>query len=304
MEVVNFDEDILRNQSIKRNVNQIYGIFYSDNVNRSYQIVTIAEYYEANKTILGSYNSTNLRDRIEIVPQIYKTCLLPSEEDYKTFRSDYFKQIILSFLLSQRLPLSSYKIDKNEKKLLNPTANSNYDEMADSKIVFNDITTPREELIKFLFQYYLKDIIPTVKSLNDEQPKYFADIKAITYSNIQPSNITLFMNLIIANYKRLITLYKIYASEDIRKKAAIEELLKERAKIIDSLNNINKKIEDEGGRGKSLTFKSGTASSKLFMYDNENGFMQNLLFIFLVGLTSGLSFFFISSIIKFILNRI
>ena len=303
MEVVTFDEDILKNQSFRRNINHIYNIFYPDNVNRNYQVITIAEYYDANKNILGSYDTKNIRDRIELVPLIYKTCMLPTEEEYKKFRMDYFKNIILSYLFSQKLPLSSYKIDKNEKKLLCPSANANYDDMISNKFIFNDLLLLKEELIKFLFQYYLKDILPIVKELNDEQPKYFESIKQITYSNIQPNTIPSFMNLIIPNYKRLIDLYKIYASDDIRKKMIIDELLKEREEVIKKLNKINKEIENEGGKGKNLTFTSGSASSKLFMYDNQNGFIQNLLFIFLIGLTSGLSFFFVSSIIKFLLYK-
>lgn len=303
MEVVVFDEDILKNQSIRRNINQIYNIFYPDKINSNYQIVTIAEYYEANQNILNSY-SKNLRDRIELVPFIYKTCLYPSNEEYTIFRKDYFKQIILSYLFSQKLPLTSYKINKNEKNLIKLSSNSSYEEMVNNKFIFNDILVSREEVIKFLFQYYLNDIIPIVKDLNDNQPKYFENIKKITNLNIQPNNIPSFMNIVISNYKRLIVLYKVYASEDIRKKTIIEQLLKEKEDLINNLNKVNKKLENEGGNGRSLTFKSGTASSKLFMYDNENGFIQNLLFIFLVGLTSGLSFFFVSSLIKFILKGI
>ncbi len=303
MEVVVFDEDILKNQSIRRNINQIYNIFYPDKINSNYQIVTIAEYYEANQNILNSY-SKNLRDRIELVPFIYKTCLYPSNDEYTIFRKDYFKQIILSYLFSQKLPLTSYKINKNEKNLIKLSSNSSYEEMVNNKFIFNDILVSREEVIKFLFQYYLNDIIPIVKDLNDNQPKYFENIKKITNLNIQPNNIPSFMNIVISNYKRLIVLYKVYASEDIRKKTIIEQLLKEKEDLINNLNKVNKKLENEGGNGRSLTFKSGTASSKLFMYDNENGFIQNLLFIFLVGLTSGLSFFFVSSLIKFILKGI
>ena len=105
--------------------------------------------------------------------------------------------------------------------------------------------------------------------------------------------------------KRIIELYKVYGSDEIRRKNMIEELVEERTKILKSLENVDKKIDAASGtQGKKLTFSSGTQSSKLFMYDNEKGFIQNLFFIFLLGLTSGLSFFCISSLIKFILNRI
>ena len=81
MEVINFDENTLINQSFKRNINHLYSLFYEDE--NAFQVVSIAEYYEANKSILKSYNNGSLRDKIEIVPFIYKTCMLPNEEEYK-----------------------------------------------------------------------------------------------------------------------------------------------------------------------------------------------------------------------------
>ena len=306
MEVISFDENVLRNQSIKRNINHLYNVFYDDS-NRNLQLVTIAEYYEANNSILSSYNNNSLRDRVEIVPLIYKSCMLPNDNEYSGFRKDYFKQIIYSYLFSQNLSFGSYAIDKNTKKLVKPSSNANYEEMVNNKADFNGIILLREEMIKFLFQYYLNEIIDVVKDLNDNQHEYFGKIKEITYNNIQPNNITLFMNIIVHNYKRLIELYKVYGNEDLKIRNTIDSLLNEREKLIKKINDINEKIDDVGGneKGKKLTFSSGKESAKLFMYeDNKNGFMQNLLFIFLVGLTSGLSFFFVSSLIKFILNRI
>ena len=95
MEVISFDENVLRNQSIKRSINHLYNIFYDDS-NSNFQIVTIGEYYEANNSILNSYNNNSLRDRIEIVPFIYKSCMLPTSDEYSVFRHNYFKQIIYS----------------------------------------------------------------------------------------------------------------------------------------------------------------------------------------------------------------
>lgn len=302
MEIINFDENDLRNQSFKRNTNHLYNIFYEDT--NSFQAISIAEYYEANQLILNSYNNESLRDRIELVPFIYKTCMLPTNEEYEQFRKDYFKQIILSYLLGQKLPLSSYRINKENKKLLRPNSNSNYDEMVENKLEFNEKIILKEELIKFLYQYYLKEIINFVKELNDKQPDYFKKIKQTTNLNIQPNNITMYMNIIVTNYKRILDLYKVYNNDDIKRKNNIEELLKERQNLIKKIRKLDEKIKDNEGRGKKLTFTSGKESAKLFMYDNESGFIQNLLFIFLVGLTSGLSFFCVSSVIKFILNRI
>lgn len=305
MEVINFDESILRNQSIKRNISQLYNYFYKEDKKNSFQAISIAEYYDANKEILSSYKTGSMRDRIELVPLVYKTCFMPSIEEYQIFRKDYFKNIIYSYLFSQNLPLTSYKIDKETKKIIKPSPNTNYDEMVSNKWNFNDETVLREETIKFLFQNYLKEIMDIVKDLSDNQPDYFKTIKDVTYNNIQPNNITAFMNIIISNYKRIIELYKVYGSDEIRRKNMIEELVEERTKILKSLENVDKKIDAASGtQGKKLTFSSGTQSSKLFMYDNEKGFIQNLFFIFLLGLTSGLSFFCISSLIKFILNRI
>lgn len=302
MEIINFDENDLRNQSFKRNTNHLYNIFYEDA--NSFQAISIAEYYEANQSILNSYNNESLRSRIELVPFIYKTCMLPTNEEYEQFRKDYFKQIILSYLLGQNLPLRSYRINKENKKLLRPNSNSNYDEMVENKLEFNEKIILKEELIKFLYQYYLKEIINFVKELNDKQPDYFKKMKQTTNLNIQPNNITMYMNIIVANYKRILDLYKVYNNDDIKRKNNIEELLKERENLIKKIRKLDEKIEDNEGRGKKLTFTSGKESAKLFMYDNESGFIQNLLFIFLVGLTSGLSFFCVSSVIKFILNRI
>ena len=300
MEVINFDENTLINQSFKRNINHLYSLFYEDE--NAFQVVSIAEYYDANKSILKSYNNGSLRDKIEIVPFIYKTCMLPNEEEYNIFRSDYFKQIILSYLFGQNLPFSSYKINRVNNKLLKPNSNNNYENMVSNKMEFNGSIITKEELIKFLFQYYMKDILNITKMLSDNQPEYFGKIKEITYRNIQPNNITSFMNIVVTNYKRIIELYKIYDSDDIKKRNIKDELLKEREELIKKIENIDDKIDGGNEKGKSLTFSSGKASAKLFM-DND-GFVQNLLFIFLVGLTSGLSFFFISSLVKFILNRI
>lgn len=296
MEFINFDENALMNQSFKRNINYLYNIFYDDY--SSFQVVSIEEYYNANKAILSSYNNKSLRDRVELVPFIYKTCLLPNEEEYNNFRKDYFKQITLAYLFGQNLSFSSYKIDKKTKKLLKPSSNNTYDGMVNGKIEFNGSVITREELIKFLFQYYMKDILDFTKDLSNNQPTYFTKIKDVTYKNIQPNNITSFLNIIVTNYKRIIELFKIYDSEDIRRRIIKEELLRERENLIKQIENIDNKLD--GGR--SLKFSSGKASAKLFM--DDNGFVQNLLFVFLVGLTSGLSFFFISSIVKFILNRI
>lgn len=302
MEYINFDENQLRNQSFKRNINHLYNIFFEEK--NATQIISIAEYFEANKEILNSYSNGSLRDKIEIVPLIYKTCMRPNEEQYNKFRKDYFKQIILSYMFSQNLTFDSYKINKEKKELLRPNSNTNYENMIENKIEFNGKIILKEELIKFLFQYYLKEIIELVKELNNKQPEYFGKIKEITYHNIQPNNITMFMNIIVNNYKRLIELYKVYSSDEIKRKIEIEELMNEKEKLIKQIKNIDDKIGEENGRGKKLVFNSGKESAKLFMPENENGFIQNLLFIFLVGLTSGLSFFCISSMIKFILNRI
>lgn len=302
MEFINFDENDLRNQSFKRNINHLYSLFYDDN--NSFQIVSIGEYYEANKDILNSYNNGSLRDRIEIVPLIYKMSMLPSDTEYSNFRSSYFKQIILSYLFGQSLSLNSYRINKENRVLVRPNASDCYNQMVDSKMDFNGSIVLKEELIKFLFRYYLKEIGDFVKNLNDNQPDIFNNIKSITYRNVQPSNITMFMNVVIANYKRIIELYHVYNSDDIKRKNDIEELMNERDKLIKQIKKINDKIGDGYEKGKKLSFSSGRESAKLFMYDNEGGFIQNLLFTFLVGLTSGLSFFFVSSLIKFILNRI
>lgn len=300
MEVIDFDENTLINQSFKRNINHLYSLFYDDeNVS---QVVSIAEYYEANSLILKSYSNELFRDKIEIVPFIYKSCMLPTDEEYNTFRRDYFKQIILSYLFGQNLSLSSYKINRTNKKLLKPNANNDYDGMINKKMEFNGSVITREELIKFLFQFYMKDILGITKMLSINQPEYFGKMKEITYKNIQPDNIKNFMNVIINNYKRIIELYKIYDSEDIKRKNIKEELLKEREELIKRIENIDDKLDGGNEKGKSLVFSSGKASAKLFM--DSDGFVQNLLFIFLVGLTSGLSFFFISSLVKFILNRI
>ena len=300
MEIINFDENALINQSFKRSINHLYNIFFEEE--NSFQTVSIAEYYEANNSILKSYNNGSLRDKIEIVPFIYKTCMLPNEEQYNNFRSDYFKQIIISYMFGQNLPFSSYKIDINKKKLLKPNPNNDYEGMVSNKMEFNGSTITKEELIKFLFQYYMKEILNITKTLSNNQPEYFGKIKEIIYKNIQPNNITSFMNIVINNYKRIIELYKIYDSDDIKRKNIKEELLKEREELIKKIETIDDKLDGGNEKGKSLIFSSGKESAKLFM-DND-GFVQNLLFIFLVGLTSGLSFFFISSVIKFILNRI
>ena len=37
MEVISFDENVLRNQSIKRNINHLYNVFYDDS-NRNLQL--------------------------------------------------------------------------------------------------------------------------------------------------------------------------------------------------------------------------------------------------------------------------
>ena len=191
MEVINFDENTLINQSFKRNINHLYSLFYEDE--NAFQVVSIAEYYEANKSILKSYNNGSLRD-------------------------DYFKQIILSYLFGQNLPFSSYKINRVNNKLLKPNSNNNYENMVSNKMEFNGSIITKEELIKFLFQYYMKDILNITKMISDNQPEYFGKIKEITYRNIQPNNITSFMNIVVTNYKRIIELYKIYDSDDIKKK--------------------------------------------------------------------------------------
>lgn len=300
MEIINFDENILINQSFKRNINHLYSLFFEDN--STTRIVNIDEYYSANKSILNSYNNGSLRDKVELVPIIYKMGVLPNEEEYKKFRQDYFKQIVLSYLFGQDLNLNAYNINVDNKKLMKPKYNADYEKMINNKMQFNGSIILKEEMIKFLFQYYLKEINQFVKELNDKQPEYFNSIKEITYRNILPNNITMFMNVIINNYKRIIELYKVYNSDEIKRKNDIEELMNEREKLINEIKKIDEKMGT--GNGKKLTFSSGKESAKLFMYDNEKGFIQNLLFTFLVGLTSGLSFFFISSIIKFILNRI
>lgn len=300
MEIINFDENILINQSFKRNINHLYSLFFEDN--STTRIVNIDEYYSANKSILNSYNNGSLRDKVELVPIIYKMGVLPNEEEYKKFRQDYFKQIVLSYLFGQDLNLNAYNINVDNKKLMKPKYNADYEKMINNKMQFNGSIILKEEMIKFLFQYYLKEINQFVKELNDKQPEYFNSIKEITYRNILPNNITMFMNVIINNYKRIIELYKVYNSDEIKRKNDIEELMNERENLINEIKKIDEKMGT--GNGKKLTFSSGKESAKLFMYDNEKGFIQNLLFTFLIGLTSGLSFFFISSIIKFILNRI
>ena len=206
-------------------------------------------------------------------------------------------------MLSQNIPLKAYNVNLDSKKLLTPSFTTNYEDMKDSKWIFNIVMFHKDETIKFLFEYYYNEIENVVKDLSENQPTYFKKIGEITNRNIQPRNVPLFMNLIIERYKRIIDLFKLYSVED--EKQELFNLISERNELVKKINDIDEKIEDGNSKGKKLTFTSGKASAKLFMYEEDkNGFVENVLFAFLVGLTSGLSFFFVSALVKFIISRI
>jgi len=307
MEFIEFDEKALKNKSFNRNVNQLFDLFFENTPHSNYKVINIAEYYESATSMYSSFNnSPSMRRVIEIVPLIYKNSLNPNEDEYLMFRENYFRQIILCYLFSQDLPLKAYNVDVESKKMIKPESTTSYENMQSNKWNFNNIELYKDEVIKFLFEYYYNDIEKIVKDLSKNQPTYFKKINEITLRNIQPTNVPMFMDLITNRYKRLIELYKLYNIEDQKHKQDIAELISARNELVKKINDIDEQLEgdDKGNKkGKSLTFSSGKESAKLFMYE-ENGFIQNVLFAFLVGLTSGLSFFFVSSLVKFILNRI
>ena len=105
------------------------------------------------------------------------------------------------------------------------------------------------------------------------------------------------MELIVEKYKRLLELLKLYNSDEQKHREELLNLISERNELVKKINDIDERLEDSSknnSKGKSLTFSSGKQSAKLFMYEeNKNGFIENVLFAFLVGLTSGLSFFFV-----------
>lgn len=304
MDFIELDENTLRNNSFKRNINQLFEIFFEDTPHSNYKVINIGEYFEASKDIYLRFTHTpSIRNHIELVPTIYKNSLNPTEEEYLLFRENYFKQIIISYLLSQNTPLKAYNIDLNSKKILKPSFTTNYEDMKSNKWIFNTVMLHKDETIKFLFEYYYNEIEKIVKDLSKNQPTYFKKISEVTNRNVQPNNVPLFMDLIVERYKRLLELLKLYSAED--KKQELLDLISERNELVKKINDIDEKIEDGNSKGKALTFSSGKASAKLFMYEeNKNGFIENVLFAFLVGLTSGLSFFFVSALVKFIINRI
>lgn len=304
MDFIELDESTLRNNSFKRNINQLFEIFFEDTPYSNYKVINVGEYFEASKSIyLRFTNTPSIRNHIELVPTIYKNSLNPNEEEYYLFRNNYFKQIIISYLLSQNTPLKAYNVDLSSKKLLSPSFTTNYEDMKNSKWVFNTVILYKNETIRFLFEYYYNEIENIVKDLSKNQPTYFKKIVEITNRNVQPENVPLFINLVIERYKRLIELSKLYGIED--KKQELFDLITERNALVKKINDIDERIDNGNSKGKTLTFSSGKASAKLFMYEeNKNGFIENVLFSFLIGLTSGLSFFFVSALVKFIINRI
>ena len=309
MEFVDFDVKELRTKSFNRNINQLFGMFFENTPHSSYNAITISEYYEASPSMYSSFNNTtSMRSVIEIVPTIYKNSLNPNEEEYRNFRENYFKQIIVSYLFSEDLPLDAYKLDISSKKLLKPESTTSYENMESAKWKFNNMDLYQEEVIKFLFEYYYNEIEKIIKDLSEKQPTYFKKIKEATLRNVQPDNVRVFMELLIKKYKRLIELEKIYNSENQKQHEIVEELKQERNLLVKQIQEIDDQLsegEEKGHQsGKRRTLSSGAQSAKLFMYDENGGFIQNVLFAFLVGLTSGLSFFFVSSLVKFILNRI
>src|SRR5574344_2131221 len=110
METINFDETLFLDNSINRTVNQLFAVFFF-NIKEEH-FITIEEYYRSKSASYSSFNEyPTMHGIIEIVPTIYKDQFSPTPELYSEFRKAYFRQLIISFLLSQNCNLSDYRIN-------------------------------------------------------------------------------------------------------------------------------------------------------------------------------------------------